>query len=140
MRKAGRLFGLAMLLAASGCARVVPPMTCAAGMGPPVIVFTLYFGESVGGRRDLTDAEWRQFLDGTVTPNLPNGYTVWDARGAWMNPMTRKTIKEATKVLAVALPVNEASLDTVNRIRDAYRIQFHQQIVGMTSAQACGAF
>jgi hypothetical protein len=54
--------------------------------------------------------------------------------------MARKTIKEPTKVLAVALPVSEASLAAVNRIRDAYQIQFHQQIVGMTAAQACGTF
>ncbi len=131
---------MALLLAAAGCARTVPPMTCAAGMGPPVIVFTLYFGELIGGRRDLTVAEWQQFLDGTITPNLPNGYTVWDALGAWMNPMTRKTIKEPTKVLAVALPVSEGSLASVNRIREEYQIQFRQQIVGMTAAQACGAF
>jgi hypothetical protein len=140
MRAAGGLFGLALLLAATGCARTVPPMTCAAGMGPPVIVFTLYFGESISGRRDLTDAEWQQFVDSTITPNLPNGYTLWNAHGAWMSPMTRKTIKEPTKVLAVALPVSEASLVSVNRIRDAYQIQFHQEIVGMTAAQACGAF
>ena len=115
-------------------------MSCAAGMGPPVIVFSLYFGESIPGRDDLTKAEWQHFLDATVTPYLPNGYTVWDANGAWMNPMTRKTIKEPTKILAVALPVSQASLDAVNQVREAYQVQFHQQIVGMTAAQACGAF
>lgn len=140
MRTAGCLVGLTLLLAATGCARIVPPMTCSAGMGLPVIVFTLYFGESISGRRDLTDAEWQQFLDGTITPNLPNGYTHWDAQGAWMNPVTRKTIKEPTKVLAVALPVSEASLASVNRIREGYQSQFHQQIVGMTAGQACGTF
>ena len=40
----------------------------------------------------------------TVTANLPNGYTVFDANGAWMNPITHRTIREATKMLLVALP------------------------------------
>lgn len=103
-------------------------------------VFTLYFGQSVAGRSDVTGAEWDRFRDGTITPNLPDGYTVWDASGAWMNPRTRTTIHEPAKVLAVALPVSRASIAAVNRIRDAYQRDFHQQAVGITSAEGCGAF
>ncbi len=103
-------------------------------------VFTLYFGQSVAGRPDVTDAEWDRFRDGTITPNLPDGYTVWDARGAWMNPRTRTTIKEPSKVLAVALPAGPAGLVAVNRVREAYQRDFHQQAVGLTSAEGCGAF
>jgi hypothetical protein len=32
------------------------------------------------------------------------------------------------------------SLAAINRIRTAYQIQFHQQLVGMTVGYACGTF
>ncbi len=57
-----------------------------------------------------------------------------------MNPMTHRTIKEATKVLVVALPEVPASLAAINRIRTAYQITFHQQLVGMTVEAGCGEF
>ena len=103
-------------------------------------LYTLYFGESVPGRGPITDAEWRGFLAASVTPNLPDGYTVWNATGAWLNPKTQATISEPTKVLATALPAGDAGLAAVNRVRTAYRSAFQQQSVGMTTEPVCGAF
>ncbi len=114
--------------------------SCAPGSGPPVSIFTLYLGQAIPGRADLTDKEWQSFLDDTITANLPNGYTVFEARGGWMSPITHTTIKEATKVLVVALPDVPASLAPINRIRNAYQMRFNQQLVGMTVQHACGAF
>ena len=113
---------------------------CAPGLGPPVVVFTLFLGRAVPGREDVTDKEWTAFLDGTVTANLPNGYTILDASGGWMNPITRRTIKEQTKVLLVALPEVPESLTAINRIRRAYKSRFRQEVVGMTIEHACGSF
>ena len=109
-------------------------------MGHPVLVFSLFFGKSIPRRGELTDAEWRQFLDDTVTVALPNGYTVVDANGAWMNPMTHGAIRESSKLLMVALPVTPDSLAAVNRVRTEYQARFRQQLVGMTVEQACGSF
>lgn len=103
-------------------------------------IFTLYLGTAIPNRYDLTDNEWRAFRDQTVTANLPNGYTVLDGSGGWMNPITRKTIKERTKVLIAALPETPDSLAAIERIRTAYQVNFHQQLVGMTVEQACGTF
>jgi Protein of unknown function (DUF3574) len=127
---------------AAGLAACMGPMapSCTPGMGQPVLVFSLFFGKSIPGRGDLTHAEWQQFLDDTVTVNLPNGYTVVDASGAWMNPTTRETIREASKLLIVALPVTPLSLAAVDRIRTAYQARFQQQLVGMTMEHACGSF
>jgi hypothetical protein len=122
-----------------GCAAQSVP-SCASGLGAPSTVFTLFLGKAIPGRGDLTDKEWQVFLDETVTANLPNGYTVFDASGAWMNPMTHRTIREATKVVVVALPDVSDSLTAVNRIRTAYQTKFHQQLVGMTVQHACAAF
>ena len=136
------LMTAAILLTLSGCAPgpAGGAGRCVPSLGPPMLVFTLYFGKDVPGRGDLTDREWAAFLDEVVTPNLPNGYTVLDASGAWMNPITRKTIREGTKVLVVGLPDNADSLAPIARIRNAYQVQFRQQRVGMTVEAACGQF
>ena len=103
-------------------------------------VFTLYFGKGIPGRGDLTDAEWRSFLNDTVTANLPDGYTVLDAYGAWMNPKTHTTGTEATKVVVAALPELSNSVTRINRVRTSYQDRFHQQLVGMTVEHACASF
>jgi hypothetical protein len=131
--------GLTVLLAAC----TPPPggaVGCTAALGAPTLIVDLFFGQSVPARGDLTEAEWQSFRNRIITANLPNGYTVMDANGAWMNPITRRTIEEPTKVLLVSLPDAPASLAAINRIRNAYQIQFRQQLVGMTVQRGCGSF
>lgn len=135
-----RLIMVVIIIMSLGGCVTRAPQPCAPGLGPPVAIFTLFMGEAIPGRDDLTETEWQAFVDDTVTANLPNGYTMFDASGGWMNPITHKTIKEATKVLLVAMPEVPASLAAIDRIRTAYKIQFRQQVVGMTVEQACGIF
>ncbi len=105
-----------------------------------MLVFDVFLGRAIPGRNDLTDREWQGFLDQTVTPALPGGYTVQDAYGAWMDPTTGRTIHEDSRVIVVALPDTPGSLAAVNRIRTAYQVRFRQQSVGMTVTRACGTF
>jgi hypothetical protein len=133
------LSAVSIVLSLSGCAGPGAP-SCASGLGARMMLYTLYFGKAISGRGDLTDTEWQMFLDGTITANLPNGYTIFDATGAWMNPVTHKTGKENTKVLIVALPDGPGSLTAINRVRTAYQTEFHQQLVGMTVQSGCGTF
>jgi hypothetical protein len=114
--------------------------SCAPGQGVPMAVFTLFFGENIPGRANLTEQEWQLFLDNTVSANLPLGYTVLDAHGAWMNPATHRTIQEPSKVVVAALPDAPASLASIDRVRTGYQLQFQQQLVGMTVEHACAAF
>ena len=130
---------IAVLL--TGC--VPPPQAanrCDIALGPPMLMFDVFFGRSVPGRGDVSDREWHDFLDKVVTPNLPNGYTVFDAAGAWMNPVTTRTLREPSKVLMAALPENAESVAAVNRIRNAYQLQFRQQLVGLAVQPVCGSF
>jgi Protein of unknown function (DUF3574) len=75
-----------------------------------------------------------------VTPALPDGFTVYDAIGGWISPVSGKAVYERTKVLMTALPDVPGSIGTVTRIRNDYRVTFHQQMVGMTVTPACGSF
>ncbi|MGD0109177.1 MAG: DUF3574 domain-containing protein [Rhodopila sp.] len=130
---------MALIASLCGCAAPAIP-ACAPGFGTSVAVFTLFLGKAIPGREDLTDREWQAFLASTVTANLPDGYTVFDANGGWMDPVRHKTIREGTKVLLVALPEGPQSLAAINRIRTAYQTRFRQQLVGMTVEHACGTF
>jgi hypothetical protein len=114
--------------------------TCQPGAGQPTRIFTLYFGRSVANRAEVSDREWRDFREQVITPALPNGYTVLDGQGAWMNPRTRTTISEATKILVVALPDSPNDLRPINHIRSAWQRRFHQYVVGMTVQTGCGSF
>jgi hypothetical protein len=130
---------LTWLTIQTGCV-TSPPNVCSPGLGAPMLVFDLFFGISTPGRNDLTEAEWQDFRYTTITANLPNGYTVLDASGAWMSPVTRRTINEASRVVVVALPDSAESVAAVNRIRTEYQVRFHQQLVGLTATHTCGSF
>jgi Protein of unknown function (DUF3574) len=131
-----RFKSLLVLLVLSGCG--IPRCQPTAGQG--MLIYTLYFGLSVAGRTPVSDKEWREFRDQVITPALPDGYTVLDGQGAWMNPRSRVTIAEATKILVVAVPQAPDSLPIINRIRSSWQHRFHQYVVGMTVQSGCGSF
>ena len=140
-----RVFQMLGLCAVAGLAACTAAPTggvarCAPGQGDPMRVYTLFFGRSVAGQGDVDDNAWAGFVRRVVAPNLPEGFTVWDADGAWLSPRLGRTVFERSKVLVVALPERPASAAAVERVRDAYRTMFHQQSVGLTAAPACGSF
>ena len=140
-RRLARAFCFAVLLI--GCAGLPPAVQaapCPATQGVRMLQFQLFFGRSIQGQGEVSDTAWDDFLQHVVTPNLPNGYTVFDGTGAWLNPATGRTIHERTKILLVALPDAAASSAAVSRVRSAYAAQFHQTLVGMTVALTCGSF
>ena len=130
---------MALLTGLGACAGPLPA-ACAPGTGSAMAVFTLYMGESIRGGPNLTAEEWQSFLETTVTTALPDGYTTLEANGAWLDPETRRTSKEPTKVLIAAMPDTPESLAAINRVRFAYQQAFRQQSVGMTVQPACGMF
>ena len=105
-----------------------------------MVVYTLFFGRAVAGHGAVDDRAWSDFVQRVVAPNLPDGFTVWDADGAWLNPRLGRTVFERSKVLAVALPDRAASVAAIERVRAAYRAEFRQQSVGLTAARVCGSF
>lgn len=140
MSRFAQSIGICCLVACLGGCAGADPLACAPGTGKPAALFTLYFGEAIRGRPNLSEPEWQSFLDRVVTPAVPDGYTVLDGSGAWRNPATGTTAREATKILIVALPDTPGSLAAINRVRTAYQAEFRQVLVGMTVARTCAAF
>jgi hypothetical protein len=120
-------------LALAGCTQSPDP--CARLGGARMLEYQLFFG-----RGSVSDHAWTDFAAAVVTPHLPDGFTVVDADGQWMNPATHRIISERTKVIVVAVPDTAASAAAIAAIKEAYRTKFHQQSIGTTIHPVCGAF
>ena len=106
-----------------------------------MVVAELFFGRDKDGRRNVSDAEWSDFLATVVTPSFPDGLTVFDGYGQWRNPATG-VIGRSPRVKIVLIAVRPAP-DLAQRlsvVTDAYKARFHQQSVGIITRDACASF
>jgi len=105
-----------------------------------MLVAELFFGRGIEGRQPLTDAEWTEFAAQTITPNFPDGFTVFDGEGQWRNPQTGQIAGSRTKILLVAAKREPDLARRLSAVIDAYKAQFHQQSVGVITRDSCAAF
>jgi Protein of unknown function (DUF3574) len=106
----------------------------------PTLVFQMYFGQSVKNRGPVTKKEWNAFLLNTVTPRFPDGFTVHDAYGQWMNTESHSVIREKTKVIVVATADTASAKMNIAQVADTYRTLYKQQSVAIVSNAGCSAF
>lgn len=101
--------------------------------------YWLYFGRNVDGREVVGDHEWEEFLAGTVSRVLPDGFTVFGARGQWR---TNAGVieRERTVVVNVVIPPGADGWSRVQDIASEYQEQFGQEIVLKVSESVCVAF
>jgi len=132
-----------LLAACGGLPALVLPSTPAACQWPAeerMLVAELFFGRNIKGREPLTDAEWAEFAAHTITPNFPDGFTVFDGEGQWHNPQTGQIAGGRTKILLVAAKREPDLARRLSAVVDAYKTQFHQQSVGVITRDSCAAF
>ena len=127
------------LLFTVGCA-VGGDFECPDGMNT-FIELNVYFGQEKGDGGTVSEEAWQTFLADTVTPRFPDGLTVLDARGQWLDTGEGRLYRESTKVLNVLVPadVSEAGVGAVREISDIYKERFDQQVVFHTALPACAA-
>lgn len=106
----------------------------------PMLVVQLFFGQSTQDRRPISEKEWRSFLARAVTPRFPDGFTVYDGYGQWMNPQTHAIAREKTKVVVIATEDTPAIRSRIEELSGIYRARFHQQSVGLITSPGCAAF
>lgn len=130
---------LVLVLLLGGCGVGGTPRCLLAGQTRMEVV-DLYFGRDIAGRGPVTAAEWDDFAAREITPRFADGFTVFDARGQWMNPRTWVIGREASWVVRVAVPVGVDVSGRVEAVSAAYRVRFRQVAVGVVSGEACGRF
>src|ERR1700720_1952915 len=117
------------------------PYVCLLPNEKRMLVAELFFGRGVPDRAPVNEQEWSDFAAQVITRYLPDGFTVHDGAGQWLNPQTGKIIRERTKVLTVASDKPRPDLkDRLSAIIQAYRSRFRQQSVGVITRNACANF
>jgi hypothetical protein len=114
--------------------------TCLLADARPMIVVELFFGRDIPGRAPLTDAEWDGFAATDITPRFPDGLTMFDGDGQWRVPETGAIMREKAKIVLAAVAPSSDLESRIDAVRQAYRRNFHQQLVGVITAPGCGAF
>ena len=133
-RLRGALPAPALLAALSLAGALSACATAPGSLGPPGSRATwqrceLFFGQSIPGGGEVSPAQWQAFVDREVTPRFPQGLTVLQAQGQWRNAQGGIE-REASRVLVLLLPADEAQGPRIDELRTAYRQQFQQESVG----------
>jgi hypothetical protein len=106
----------------------------------PIIVAELFFGRDIRGRGPVSDVEWSGFVARVIAKQFPEGFTVHDGDGEWLDPASHNVIRERTKILTVAAAPSADLPARLQIVADSYKRQFHQTSVGVITSAACGAF
>jgi hypothetical protein len=132
---------IALIAASAVCAAAAAPApasACPEGLRQANTA-QLFFGRSIGWTGEVTDADWRAFVDAEVTPRFPDGLSVSDVYGQWKSP-AGEFVREDSKALFIVLAGRPDEQQRLELIRDAYKRRFHQQSVLLVEQQACVAF
>jgi hypothetical protein len=132
--------GIASIVAMGALAACVsaPPLACT-GAARAKTVVELYLGRNIATGGTVSDVWFRRFLDEEVTPRLPNGFTILDGSGQWRERDGAPIVREATKVLVVAL-ADERERERLDEVAEAYKSRFHQKSVLTIARPACVGF
>ena len=79
-----------------------PRSACPLPSEQPYARVELFFGRAIPGRAPLSDAEWADFAARVITAQFPDGYTVFDGDGQWLDQSTGQVIHENSKILLAA--------------------------------------
>jgi hypothetical protein len=103
-------------------------------------VAELIFGRNIGNKLGVSENTWARFVATEITPRFPNGFSMVDARGQWLDSDTKKIVRERSKLVTIVL---DGAADTQQKIDDivaAYKGRFRQQAVGVIIRPACVSF
>lgn len=130
---------LAFLIVAQSSDAEAKSALCRNGQKPSQVV-QLLFGRGYGDDAGVTEPDWISFVSRELTPRFPDGLTIINSAGQWRDPGKNTTIREASKVVEIVLPGRNSDALKINAVVEAYKLQFHQQSVGLIVEAACVRF
>jgi Protein of unknown function (DUF3574). len=138
MMRVASILAAASVLALAGCTSLPRPDACPVGQ-EPMRTAQLFFGQNIGGKPGVSEADFQKFVDEELTPRFPSGLTVMDGGGQWKGDENR-LIREASKVVVLVLPNGPEAGKKLNAARKAYKARFHQESVLLVTQAACVDF
>jgi hypothetical protein len=103
-------------------------------------VVEMLFGRKIGERIGVTNTAWARFVDREITPRFPDGLSVVDAAGQWLDPDKKRVVREPSKIVTIVLRDSEKGQSEIDAIAEAYKKKFKQQSVGVIVRGACVSF
>lgn len=113
---------------------ILLPLLLAAGLlagcatRPTAFDDRLFFGRSIPGGGEVTEAQWKAFVADVIAPRFPEGFTVWRGSGHWKGD-DGADVSEQTCVLEVLHGSDPAADSKLEDIARAYRTRFNQDAV-----------
>ncbi|CBN58707.1 MULTISPECIES: DUF3574 domain-containing protein [Kamptonema] len=99
----------------------------------------LYFGLTKPGGSTISDVEWQQFLNTTITPRFHEGLTVLDSYGQYLNSNSL-LVTEKSKVVILIYENSPEKNRAIAEIIDIYKRTFHQESVLRVTTEAKVSF
>ncbi|KYC43766.1 hypothetical protein WA1_00960 [Scytonema hofmannii PCC 7110] len=88
----------------------------------------LYFGLSKPDGKMVSEVEWQLFLRRVITPRVPEGLTVMDAYGQYLNSSGKLT-KEKTKLIILIYENSPTKNFQIEEMISSYKQTFQQESV-----------
>jgi hypothetical protein len=139
-RNAWNALAIALIVLATPQISAAQELSCPLANEKPMLVTQLFFGLSVRGRGPVTRREWTDFVRQNVAPRFPAGFTVYEAEGQWLDPVSHAAVRENSKVMIIAAEDTAEVRTKIAEVSDLYRKAFHQQSVGLITRRECAAF
>jgi hypothetical protein len=134
--RASAILVLAPVLAAGANAQ---PVDCRGGQKPAQVA-ELMFGRNIGARTAVSEGRWGRFVDQEIMARFPDGLTVYSTAGQWRERVSKKIMREPSKVVQIVLPGHDDDIARLNEIAETYKTRFKQQSVILIVRPACVSF
>jgi hypothetical protein len=99
---------------------------------------TLYFGLS-SPEGVISNLEWQRYLEEVVTPNFPEGFTVFDSYGQWKNP-EGVIIDEPGKVITHLFDIHDPKNNNIESVIGEFKERHQAQSVIREENVVCVSF
>jgi hypothetical protein len=99
----------------------------------------LLFGLGKPGGGEVSEEEWRAFVEREVTPRFPDGLTVLAGHGQWRG-RSGAVAREPSRVLLIWYRRDDRSETEIEAVRQAYKTRFGQESVMRVDGISCASF
>src|SRR5262245_53805201 len=113
-------------------------VSCRPGASP-LARLELLFGMGKMDGSEISDGEWRAFLDAEVSPRFPDGLMVLTGYGQWRTSEGGRA-KEKSRVIEIWYRPSADSDVKIEAIRSAYKARFKQESVMRVDGVSCVSF
>jgi hypothetical protein len=134
---------VAFALACTGCVDLSTkparaPVMC--NFGGQMVETQLFFGLSKPKGGVVSGGEWSAFVRREVTPRFPEGFSVFDGAGFWLDGGSKRTITEKSKTIVRIHADTAQAGQAILAVIGSYKKQFAQEAVLRVDRPVCAQF